>query len=236
MEIDAAFFLRSKTLCRAVNVADVADLIGQLRRDRFGTRLRAAGRPCLLDAIDLVAEAEARELLGVEGAHAGRIEGKRAGVRGLGACDIGGDLDVSGGLHGDGLRVAARIMDHSAKLGDLAFEPGDGNHHRHPPVSLLRGKLDALLVQRRDENRDVLAKRLEAQRETALELEQLTGIIQRRASHQQVDYVDVLAHPRERRIELYSLEILYDFPPPPAYPRHHTSPPNPLEPRHTPPH
>src|SRR5260370_32632816 len=107
MEIDVAFFLRSKTLYRAVNVADVADLIGQLRRDRFGTRLRAAGRPCLLDAIDLVAEAEARELLGVEGTHAGRIEGKRAGVRGLGACDIGGDLRGPGSPPPHGLRVAA---------------------------------------------------------------------------------------------------------------------------------
>src|ERR1700730_6696402 len=81
MEIDAGFFLRSKTLERAVNVANVADLIDQLRRDRLGTRLCASGRPCLLDAIDLVAEAEARELLGVEGAHPGRIEGNRAGVR-----------------------------------------------------------------------------------------------------------------------------------------------------------
>src|SRR6266851_9382491 len=210
MEIDARFFLGSKTFHRAIHVADVADLIGQLRRNRVGTRLRAAGRPCLLDAIDLATEAEARELLGVEGTHAGRIEGKGAGVRGLGACDIGSDLAVSGGLHGDALRVAARIMDHSAKLRDLVFEPGDGNHHRHPAVSLLRGELDALLVERRDENRDVLAERLEAQREAALELEKLTGIIQRRASHQQVDYVDVLAHPRERRIEFDSVEMLDD--------------------------
>src|SRR5260370_23778428 len=115
MEIDAAFFLRSKTLCRAVNVADVADLIGQLRRDRFGTRLRAAGRPCLLDAIDLVTEAEARELLGVEGTHAGRIEGKRAGVRGLGACDIGGGAGVSGGALRGGIRGPARPISPNAE-------------------------------------------------------------------------------------------------------------------------
>src|SRR5260370_37994132 len=107
MEIDVAFFLRSKTLYRAVNVADVADLIGQLRRDCFGTRLRAAGRPCLLDAIDLVAEAEARELLGVEGTHAGRIEGKRAGVRGPGACDICGALGAASRRYRCGLRVAS---------------------------------------------------------------------------------------------------------------------------------
>src|ERR1700736_4041040 len=205
MEIDAGFFLLSKTLERAVNVATVADLIDQLRRNRLGTRLCAAGRPCLLNAVDLVAEAEARELLSVEGAHAGRIEGNGAGVRGLGARNVGSDLDMPGGLHGDGLRVAARIPDHRAKLGDLAFEPGDRNHHRHPAVSLLRGELDALLVQRRDENRDMLADRLEAQREAALELENLTRIIQGRASHQKVEYVDVLAHPRERRIELDSV-------------------------------
>src|SRR5579864_8141592 len=83
MKIGSRFFLGRETLDRAVNVADVADLAEQLWRDCVGTRLCAAGRPGLLDAIDLVAEAEARELLGVEGAHAGRIEGKGAGVRGL---------------------------------------------------------------------------------------------------------------------------------------------------------
>ena len=57
-------------------------------------------------------------------------------------------------------------------------------------------------------DRNVLARRLETQREPALEFIELAVVIERLPGHQQVDDIDVLAESRERRIERNAMEVL----------------------------
>src|ERR1700730_10320323 len=111
-------------------------------------------------------------------------------------------------LDRDRFGIAPGARRNRAEICDRFFEPAERNHHRQPSVRFLCGELDALFIQRGDVDRDVLAGWLEAQREPALELEQLAVVVERLPGHQQIHDIDVLAHPRERWIESDAMEVL----------------------------
>src|SRR5208282_4041589 len=69
------------------------------------------------------------------------------------------------------------------------------------------GELDTLFVERGDPDWNMFARSLEAHRETALQLEQLAFVVQRRLRHYHVDNFHVLLHPRQRRIERNTVEM-----------------------------
>src|SRR5262249_49067820 len=127
------------------------------------------------------------------------------------AVNIFRDHDAAGRLDLDGFGIATSSLGDSVEFGNRFAEARHRNHHREPSVGLLRGKLHALLVERRDENRDMLANRLKANRKSTPEFENLAVVVQRRAGHDHVDDVDILLEARERRIELDAVKMLDDL-------------------------
>src|SRR5512146_3199867 len=208
MQVGAGFSLRREPLARSYNVADVAHLVQQPSRNRLGPGLRSARHPRLANPAHVVTQTAARELFGVKRAHPRRIERQRGGLHGARAIRIAGHVNRARRLDRDGFGIAPGARRRGAKVRDRLLEPPQRYHHRQPSVGLLRGELDALAVERRDPDRNVLARRLEAKRKAALELGRLAVVVERLPGHQQVDDVHVLAHPGERRVEGDSVEML----------------------------
>src|SRR5271155_5453885 len=211
MQLRAGLLVLKDALARALHLAGITKLRQHLFGDRRGARLRATGIPCLPDGADFVAEAEARELLGIEAAHPRRVKRDGAGLRGFYPRDVFGDYHAAGSLDLERIGIASRGLRDRAEFRDRFSEARHRDHQRQPPVGLLRGELDALLIERRNKDRDVLADRREAHSETAAKLENLAVIIQRRPRHDHINDVDVLLQPRQRWIEFDAVKMLDDL-------------------------
>jgi hypothetical protein len=74
-----------------------------------------------------------------------------------------------------------------------------------------RGQLEGLGVERRQVDRDVGARRGEAQLEAAVQLEELAVVLQRLVAHQGIEDFDHLTHPRQGGLELDAVKMLDDL-------------------------
>src|SRR6202043_1934318 len=107
MQVGACLGLGRQALARSCDLAYVAHLVEEPARDRLGPGLGAARGPRLVNPADVVAEAETRELLGVESAHPGHIERERGGLSGARTIGIAGHVNRTRRLDGDRLGIAS---------------------------------------------------------------------------------------------------------------------------------
>src|SRR5260370_14896395 len=107
MQIDAGLVLRLESFDRTFDAADIPQLREQLGRERRSPGLRTARIPCLLDLLDVVAEAEPRELLRIERPHARGVERYLGRVSRPRAFDVVRHRHVSPRFHCDVARVAS---------------------------------------------------------------------------------------------------------------------------------
>src|ERR1700730_9003253 len=127
------------------------------------------------------------ELLGIECSHPGCVEGYCSCVAGLRAFGTIGDRDVAGRFDLDLIRLASSLLRQRAEPTYRLREPAERDHRRQPSVSMTRGELDALRIERCYPYRDVLSLRFEAQLEPAPKFEQLSIVVERSADEQHVD-------------------------------------------------
>src|SRR5215472_5021070 len=99
MQIDSSLVLGLQALDGSLDAADVAKLAQKFFGERRGSFFGAPFVPGLLDFRDVAAKPITGELLGIEGAHSGRVEGDGASVSGAGAVGIVGDGHVTGSFY-----------------------------------------------------------------------------------------------------------------------------------------